>query len=213
MDRATFRTVVEILMTRYQAGKPLHVNRPDPFQVLVGAMLSHRTRDEKTDRAFQKLLSRMPDIKSIAAARVRDIERTIRDVGFYRQKARRVREVARIILNQYGGRVPSDRETLMKLPGVGPKTADIVLSHAFGRAEVAVDTHVDAVAKRLGLVEENADYEGVKKAIHELAESRYLPIINGLLVSFGRDVCRKPIPKCGICPIRSYCRYYQLLIS
>jgi len=214
LDAEGFRNVLEILIRRYpDEAKPLHVSDDDPFKVLIGAMLSHRTRDEKTDLAFHKLFTKLPDIESIARARVDEIQRLIRDVGFYRQKSKRLKEVARIILQKYDGRVPTDRGELMKLPGVGPKTADIVLSHAFGMAEVAVDTHVETVAKRLGLAGEKASYEEVKKAIHSLADGKYLSIINRLFIAFGREICRRPRPKCQICPVRSYCRYFQLLGS
>jgi endonuclease-3 len=212
LDRETFNHVMEILVSRYpDEVKPAHVAGGDPFKILIGAMLSHRTRDEKTDAAFQKLFTKLPTIQSIAHAKIGEIQRLIRDVGFYRQKARRLRDVSRIILREYGGRVPSDRNELMRLPGVGPKTADIVLTHGFGMAEVAVDTHVETVAKRLGLAGDKASYEEVKRAIHNLANERHLPIINRLFIAFGREICRRPRPRCHMCPVRSYCRYFQLL--
>jgi endonuclease-3 len=210
LDAAVFEKVLQILFDRYpETLKPLHVSDESPFKVLVGALLSHRTRDENTDKAYSQLFSRFRDAEDLAKASVRDIQRLIRPVGFYRQKARRIKEIARIILEEYGGRVPESREELMKLPGIGPKSADIVLSTVFGRPEVAVDTHVETVAKRLGLAGENAGYEEVKAKITSLAPREALPYINMLFVRFGREICRKPRPKCDICPVKEYCRYYR----
>ncbi|MEM2515414.1 MAG: endonuclease III, partial [Candidatus Caldarchaeum sp.] len=199
---------------RYLTGsKPEHVSDVDPFKILVGALLSHRTRDEMTDIAYNELFNRYKNPAELADADVREIAKTIKRVGFYRQKAKRIKKIARIIYGERGGRVPESREELMKLPGVGPKTADIVLSAAFSKPEVAVDTHVQAVAVRLGIASEKAGYEEIKRNITTLAAEEDLPIINHLFVSFGREVCKKPRPKCSICPITTFCKYYQTWVK
>ncbi|MEM1945979.1 MAG: endonuclease III [Candidatus Caldarchaeum sp.] len=214
MDKDQFRQVVKILEKRYLTGsKPEHVSDVDPFKILVGALLSHRTRDEMTDIAYNELFSRYKNPAELADADVREIAKTIKRVGFYRQKAKRIKKIARIIYGERGGRVPESREELMKLPGVGPKTADIVLSAAFSKPEVAVDTHVQAVAVRLGIASEKAGYEEIKRNITTLAAEEDLPIINHLFVSFGREVCKKPRPKCSICPITTFCKYYQTWVK
>ncbi|MEM2224763.1 MAG: endonuclease III [Candidatus Caldarchaeum sp.] len=214
MDKDQFRQVVKILEKRYLTGsKPEHVSDVDPFKILVGALLSHRTRDEMTDIAYNELFNRYKNPAELADADVREIAKTIKRVGFYRQKAKRIKKIARIIYGERGGRVPESREELMKLPGVGPKTADIVLSAAFSKPEVAVDTHVQAVAVRLGIASEKAGYEEIKRNITTLAAEEDLPIINHLFVSFGREVCKKPRPKCSICPITTFCKYYQTWVK
>jgi len=210
LDASVFEKILETLFSRYpETLRPLHVSDENHFKVLVGAVLSHRTRDENTDRAYSQLFSRYRTAEELAGAGLRDIQRLIKPVGFYKQKARRIKEIARIIVEKYGGKVPESREELMRLPGVGPKSADIVLSAAFGRPEVAVDTHVETVAKRLGLAGEKAGYEEVKASITSLAPREALPHINMLFVKFGREICRRPRPKCGICPVKEYCRYYN----
>ncbi|MDW8084480.1 MAG: endonuclease III, partial [Candidatus Caldarchaeum sp.] len=162
--------------------------------------------------AYQRLFSRFKDGAELAKADLRAITKLIKPVGFYREKAKRIKQIARIIYGRYGGRVPESREELLKLPGVGPKTADIVLSVAFGKPEIAVDTHVEAVAKRLGVAEDTADYEAVKQALTRLVTGDDVFLVNALFVKFGREICRKPRPRCSVCPLTKYCRYYAELL-
>ncbi|MEM1956322.1 MAG: endonuclease III [Candidatus Caldarchaeum sp.] len=209
LESEDFRKVLNLLRQRYgPRDPPLHVSGEDAFWVLIGAVLSHRTRDEMTDRAYKRLRQRFRSPRDLAEADVGEIVKLIRDVGFYRQKARRVKQIARIITFEKSGVVPSDRYELMKLPGVGPKSADIVLSVAYGMPEVAVDTHVETVAKRLGVVDAKAGYEEIRSALKKLAAADEVRLINITFVNFGREVCRKPRPRCQICPITSFCRYY-----
>lgn len=209
ITRGDFTHILEILEGRYGGWYPNHMRSRDPFQVLVGAMLSHRTRDEVTDKAYKALFKRFPTIREIASANVREIARLIKPVGFYKVKARRIKMVAEILLEKWGGNVPKDREKLLKLPGIGDKTADIVLSAAYGLPEIAVDTHVDAVAKRLGIAEEDDGYMKVKRRLEEITPVETRSRVNALLVRFGKEICRSPRPRCKVCPIKSYCRYYS----
>ncbi|MEN2974645.1 MAG: endonuclease III [Candidatus Caldarchaeales archaeon] len=207
-----FSEIIKILESKYSVEMPSHVSG-DPFKILVGTILSQRTKDEITNRAYESLFDKYSDIKSLAAAPTKDIERLIKPVGFYRVKARRIKEVARIILERYLGNVPKDRDELLKLPGVGDKTADIVLSIGYGFPEIAIDTHVETVSKRLGIADEEDRYMQIKKKLEELTPIDKRPIINHLFVTFGREICRKPKPKCSICPIKSFCRYYKSVHS
>jgi len=209
ITRGDFEHILEILEKRYGRRRPDHVRNRDPFQVLVGAMLSHKTRDEMTDKAHEALFKRFPTIREIASADVREIARLIKPVGFYRVKARRIKRVAEILLERWGGHVPKDRKELLKLPGVGDKTADIVLSAAYGLPEIAIDTHVDAIAKRLGIAEKDDGYMEVKRKLEELTPVETRSRVNALLVGFGKEICRSPKPRCEVCPIKSYCRYYS----
>jgi endonuclease-3 len=210
LDRESFKEIVEVLKRRYGGHAfPMHVSDRDAFKVLVGAVLSHRTRDEKTDEAYHNLFTHFKNPRDLASADVRTIARLIKPVGFYRQKAKRIKQLAQIVYGRLGGRVPDSREELLKLPGVGPKSADIVLSVVFGRPEIAVDTHVETVSKRLGIVDEKAGYEEVKKALTTLTTASDILLINHLFVRFGREICRRPRPRCSVCPITIYCRYYR----
>lgn len=212
MTPEMFREIIEKLESMYPEEYPAHVSG-DPFEILVGAILSQRTRDEMTDRAFKALFQRFPTAESIAGAPAREIERLIRPVGFYRVKARRIKEVAKIVVEKYGGAVPRERDELLKLPGVGHKTADIVLSMGYGLPEIAVDTHVETVAKRLGIADEKDGYLDVKKKLETLTPIEKRLKINHLFVEFGKEYCRKPRPRCSVCPIKGYCRYYKLAQS
>ena len=213
VDSREFQRVVDTLKARYSISYPLHIRPRDPFATLIGAILSHRTKDEMTDKAFENLFKKYKTPEEIAEANKKEIEKLIRYVGFYRQKAERIKRVAKILVERYGGEVPRNRDELMKLPGVGPKTADIVLSFAFKEPEVAVDTHVETVAKRLGIAREEAGYEEVKNSIEKLAKMEDRPIINTLFVKFGKEICRRPRPKCEICPFTDVCRYYRVVVK
>ena len=213
MNREKFKQIVETLKHRYSITYPAHIRPSNPFATLVGAVLSHRTKDEMTDIAFERLFKKYKTPEDIAKAPVRELEKLIRGVGFYRQKAKRLKKIAGIILAKHNGQVPNDRDELMKLPGVGPKTADIVLSFAFRLPEIAVDTHVETVAKRLGIADEKDGYEEIKRKLEELTEIDDRPLINTLFVKFGKEICRRPIPKCRLCPFTTLCRYYQNTIT
>lgn len=204
-----FSEILSILESRYRLEIPQHVSE-DPFRILIGTILSQRTKDEITDIAYERLFAKFPTIYSFANASTKEIEKLIKPVGFYRIKAKRIKQVARIILEKYDGRVPRDREELLKLPGVGDKTADIVLSIGYGLPEIAVDTHVETVAKRLGIADERDKYIDVKKKLEELTPIYKRRMINHLFVAFGKEICRKPRPKCTICPIRNFCNYYKI---
>ena len=209
MDEETFVRIMNLLAERYGVQTPTHLENPDPFKILVGTILSHRTRDEMTDLAFDRLFSKYKSVEEIAKAPLNDIIRLIKPVGFYRQKAKRIKEVAKLILERYNGQVPRSREALIELPGVGYKTADIVLSVAYGEPVVAVDTHVDTVSKRLGIAKWNAKYEDTRKSIEDITPLHMRRIVNNILVRFGREICRKPRPRCEICPITAYCEWYK----
>ncbi len=184
----------------------------DPFQVLIGTILSQRTRDEMTEKATAQLFARYPDPAALAAADPADVERLIRPVGFYRQKTPQIQRVSRILVDQYGGRVPSTYEELMALPQVGSKTANCVLVYGFGIPRIPVDTHVHRVSNRLGLVTTKTP-EKTEAALMEVVPKRYWLEVNELFIEFGKDTCRPVGPRCGVCSFRSFCRYYRVVVS
>ncbi|MCS6769724.1 MAG: endonuclease III [Candidatus Caldarchaeum sp.] len=209
MEPEQFGEILALLRRKYGLiEKPVHVSSNEAFWVLIGAVLSHRTRDEMTDKAYKRLRERFEHPPDLAEANLKELVELVKDVGFYRQKAKRIKQISRIIFSEKGGEVPSDRDELMRLPGVGPKTADIVLSIAFGKPEVAVDTHVETVAKRLGIAGQKAGYEEIRNALKKLTNPSDIRSVNMLFVRFGREICRKPRPRCEICPITNYCKYY-----
>ncbi len=196
---------IELIISRlkklYPPGK---FHSPDPFRVLIATVLSQRTRDEVTDRASEKLFSKYGSATALAHADVADIEELIQEVGFYRMKAPRVKEIARIISNDFKGKVPDDMETLLSLPGVGRKTANCVLVYGFGRDAIAVDTHVHRISNRLGIVSTKTPDETELK-LREVLPKKHWRSINELLVRFGRETCRPLSPRCGACSLAELC--------
>ena len=182
----------------------------NPFQVLVGTVLSQRTRDANTDVASARLFARFPDAASLARARPREVEPLIRATGFYRVKARVIGRVAREILTRFGGAVPRDYASLVSLPGVGPKTANCVLVFGYGIPAIPVDTHVHRIANRLGVVRTKRPEE-TEAALRARVDERYWIPLNPLLVQHGQNLCRPNRPLCPDCPIADQCATGQAL--
>lgn len=180
----------------------------DPFRILIGTILSARTRDENTRIAVRNLFSRFRDARAIAEASVEEIEQLIRPAGFYRIKARRIRDVARIIAYEYDGKVPDTLEELMRLPGVGRKTANCVLVYAFDKPAIPVDTHVHRIANRLGIVTSRSPEE-TEEMLMLKVDPLYWKRINDTFVMFGQNVCRPVAPLCDSCMLRDTCNYHR----
>jgi endonuclease III len=176
----------------------------DPFFVLISTVMSHRTRDDVTYPAAKKLFERLSTPEEMVEIDVEEIEALIRNVGFYRVKAGRIKEISRILLEEYNGRVPDEMDTLLKLPGVGRKTANCVLAHAFLKDALAVDTHVHRISNRLGLVETKAPEE-TEMELKKIVPQRYWKHINLLLVKLGQNICRPISPRCGVCVLNDIC--------
>jgi endonuclease-3 len=179
--------------------------RRDAFHVLVGCIISLRTKDEVTDEAAPRLLARAPGPAALAALDPREIERLIYPACFYRTKARSLAGIARRLLVDHDGDVPATMDGLLALPGVGRKTANLVLTLGFGRPGICVDTHVHRISNRLGYVRTRAPDE-TEQVLRERLPRRWWIPINGLLVQFGRTVCTPLSPHCSTCPVRGPCR-------
>jgi len=176
----------------------------NPFQVLIGTILSQRTKDANTDRASLALFARFPDAPSLARADVKQLEPLIRGTGFYRTKARAIRACAREILDRFDGTVPRTLEELLTLPSVGPKTANCVLVFGYGLPAIPVDTHVHRISNRLGIVRTKTPEE-TEAALRKVVPERFWIPINPLLVQHGQNLCRPRGPKCPDCPISGQC--------
>jgi len=185
----------------YQREFPDHV-KEEPWKVAIGCILSQRTRDEVTDAAYRRLLSRYPTLEDLASADPSEVEKLIYPVGFYRQKARRIVEAARYMLEN--GVKPS-LEELLKIPGIGRKCANIVLAYGFGVPAIPVDTHVERVSKRLGIADPKDSPQRVEEKLRNLIPREMWIIVNHALVRFGREICRPVSPRCEICPLREIC--------
>jgi endonuclease III len=178
----------------------------DPFQILIATLLSARTQDATTHAASTRLFKRARTPRSLAKLPIEDIERLIYPVGFYRTKARHVKACCEMLASDFGGRVPSTMEELVRLPGVGRKTANLVLILGFkSLRNICVDIHVHRISNRLGWVRTNHPEE-TERALYEAVPRRWWPLINLYLVTWGQNVCRPVYPRCGDCAISGDCQ-------
>jgi endonuclease III len=180
-------------------------SQEDPFQVLIGTLLSARTQDATTAAASARLFAAARTPQTMAELTVKRIEKLIYPVSFYRHKARHVKATCRILVDRFAGSVPATMEELLMLPGVGRKTANLVLILAFGSAQnICVDTHVHRIANRLGWVRTKTPDE-TEQALYSATDPRWWPLINLYLVTWGQNVCRPVYPRCGGCAIARFC--------
>jgi endonuclease-3 len=182
------------------------LKREDPFIVLITTLLSQRTKDENTDLASRRLFSRFRNPRQLAGANLRDIESLIKPSGFYRVKARRIRDISRILIERHGGRVPRDFERLLKLPGVGRKTANCVMVYAYGEPCIPVDTHVHRIPNRMGLVRTKTPEQTERELMKVVPRNKRVEF-NELFVKFGQSICRPVRPLCYRCPVEKLCEY------
>lgn len=179
--------------------------RDDAFRVLIATLLSARTQDGTTAAASARLFRRAPTPRRMAALSVATIESLIYPVSFYRTKARHVRETCEILRERFGGRVPGTMDELLTLPGVGRKTANLVLILGFkSLRNICVDTHVHRISNRLGWVATKTP-EDTEQALYDRIQPRWWPYLNLYLVTWGQHCCRPTHPRCGECPIAARC--------
>lgn len=184
----------------------------DPFRILIGTILSHRTRDENTTRAVENLFSRYKTPEQLAAANPSVVRRLIRPSGFYNMKTKNIIRASRQLLDNFGGKVPSTMDELLTLHSVGRKTANCVLVYAFNEPAIPVDTHVHRISNRLGLVRTKTP-EQTEEALTSSVPKKYWLELNDLFVRFGQTTCRPIGPRCSECTLRNSCLYYRTVVS
>ncbi len=177
----------------------------DPFKVLISCILSLRTKDKTTGEASERLFKLATDIESLSKLTVKKIEKAIYPVGFYKVKAGRIKELCRVIINNYDSKVPDDLDELLKLKGVGRKTANLVLTLGYKKAGICVDTHVHRITNRWGYVKTKTP-EQTEFALRTILPPKYWLDINGLLVAFGQNICKPISPICSKCGIERFCK-------
>jgi len=178
--------------------------RRDPFRLLVACVISLRTKDEVTAQASARLFAVAATPETLARLQETRIAKLIFPAGFYNTKAKQIREISRRIARDHGDRVPADREALLALPGVGRKTANLVLGLGFGIPVICVDTHVHRISNRLALVR-TKNPEETEHALEKVLPRRLWIEINDLLVTFGQNVCQPVSPWCSTCPLAARC--------
>lgn len=175
-----------------------------PFEILVSTLLSLRTKDEVTSAAAARLFEKARTPEALLALGEKEVARLIYPVGFYPTKARRLMEISRMILDDHHGRVPDTMEALLSLPGVGRKTANLVLVEGFRQDAICVDTHVHRISNRIGYVRTKTP-EQTEMALRDQLPRKHWIKYNELLVAFGQVVCRPVSPHCSKCPVAAMC--------
>jgi endonuclease-3 len=201
-------TMNSVKPPRITALRDLHNAETGPFSILIGTILSARTKDETTTKAVKALFLKYKNPKELANAKIKDVEKIIRSIGFFHVKSKRIVEVAKIIHTKYKDKVPEDLDTLVQLPGVGRKTANCVLVYAFEKPAIPVDIHVHRISNRLGLVDTKNPEETEQELMSKI-DKKYWIDINDTFVMYGQNICKPISPMCNVCKIKKSCKYYK----
>ncbi len=209
MKRETVLTILKLLDRIYpNAGCAL--NYQTPFQLLIAVVLSAQTTDKSVNNVTPLLFEQYPDPSSLAAADQDDVAECIRRIGMYRTKSRNIISLSAKLVSDYGSEVPDDYESLVSLPGVGRKTANVVLAEAFGHQRIAVDTHVFRVSNRIGFTSEKDVLRTEMELMRTIPEEMWSHS-HHLLIFHGRNLCQARNPHCSECAVSPYCRYFKEL--
>ena len=180
----------------------------DPFKILIGTILSARTRDETTANVIKMLFSRFKNPYELSRANLKEIKEIIQKIGFYNVKATRIKEVSKILVDKYNGNVPSNIEDLLTFPGVGRKTANCVLVYGFRKPAIPVDVHVHRISNRIGIVNTKKPEE-TEIVLQKSIDRKYWTAVNETFVVFGQNICLPIKPKCNLCRLTKLCKYYE----
>lgn len=201
---SSFRQVLADMGKVLPAVSLVAVQKQDPFSVLISTVISLRTKDDVTLNASRRLLAEAPDPEAMLRLSEERIAQLIFPAGFYKRKATQIHQISAILVDEYGGKVPADADLLMKLPGVGIKTANLTLNLGFGIDAICVDCHVHQISNRLGWIDTRTPEES-EKALQPIMPRRFWIPLNELLVSYGQEVCTSVSPKCSMCPENGRC--------
>lgn len=203
-DRNTIVTVLSILDQTYPTIAMHEVHGHDPFHLLIAVILSQRSRDSVTVPTATKLFAVAPTPLALAALPPHEVETIIHPLGFSSQRAKNIQAVARLLVEKYHSQVPSTEQELLSLPSVGRKTANILLTTFFGKAQIAVDVHVQRITNRLGWIR-TTDPRTTEEKLTALIPKQFHGIVNRVFVAHGQTICLPRIPRCTTCPIKLYC--------
>ena len=180
----------------------------DPFKILIGTILSSRTRDETTTKIVKTLFKRFKNAKELAEGNLEEIKQIIHSIGFYNVKAKRIIQVSQLIVKRFDGKVPNSIEKLLELPGVGRKTANCVLVYGFNKPTIPVDTHVHRISNRIGLVNTKTP-EKTEIELNNIINKKYWLRLNNIFVMYGQNICLPVAPKCELCELKKMCKFYH----
>jgi len=215
-QKELFAKIVETLKDYFQRYGPcdhriIAKKGGDPFIILIGTILSLRTKDEITDKAMERLFKKAKTPDEMLKLSNEELEQLIYPVGFYRKKAKTIREISKTIIERYKGRVPDELEELLKIKGVGRKTANLVITEGFNKPGICVDTHVHRISNRLGVVKTRNPHE-TEYTLRGVLPKKYWNIYNALLVTFGQNICKPVSPHCTICPLSHICKRIGVVV-
>jgi endonuclease III len=194
---------------RFTALKQLQAEESgDPFKILIGTILSSRTRDENTTKAVKTLFKRFRNAKELAEGNIEEVKQIIHSIGFYNVKAKRIIEVSQLIVKRFDGKVPNSIEKLLELPGVGRKTANCVLVYGFNIPAIPVDIHVHRISNRIGLVNTKTP-EKTEIELSSIIDRRYWLKLNNTFVMYGQNICLPVTPNCKLCKLKKICKFYH----
>jgi endonuclease III len=181
----------------------------DPFKILIGTILSARTRDAVVEQVIQRLFQRISVADDFLPMATTEIEKLIYPVGFYREKAKHFKQLPIVLNKLFSGQIPQTMDELLKLPGVGRKTANLVLILAFDKPAICVDTHVHRICNQIGYISTQTPLETEIK-LREMLPQKYWKVYNSTLVAFGQNICKPVKPKCEVCPISELCAFFNM---
>jgi endonuclease III len=207
--KKNIESIMKILSKKYCSTEKTTLNRmrtkPDSFKILISCLLSLRARDENTEKVSARLFEIADTPEKIVSLSVEKLEKLIYSSGHYKKKARVLQHVSRELIDRFDSKVPDDKDKLLSIKGIGPKTANIVLAFAFGKAVLPIDTHCHRIPNRLGWVKTKTP-EKTEKELEKILPKRYWNNFNAIFVQFGRDICQPISPWCSKCPVEKYCR-------
>ncbi len=180
----------------------------DPYKILIGTILSARTRDETTTNVINMLFSKFKNPEELSRANLKEIKELIQKIGFYNVKAARIKEVSKILVEKYNSKVPPNLEDLLSFPGVGRKTANCVLVYGFRKPAIPVDVHVHRISNRIGIVNTKKPEE-TEIVLQKSIDRKHWIAVNETFVVFGQNICLPIKPKCNVCRLTKLCKYYE----
>ncbi len=200
--------VLKILSKKYPSYEKTTLNRmrrnPNAFKILISCLLSLRTQDKNTEKVSERLFKVADTPKKIIKLPLKRLEKIIYISGYYKNKAKTLKHVSKEIIKRFNGKVPDDKEQLLSIKGIGPKTANIVLAFAYGKSVIPVDVHVHVTSNRLGWVKSKKP-EDTEKQLEKIIPKKFWKELNAVLVQFGKEICITFSPKCSQCPVEKYC--------
>lgn len=214
-ERKLFENIVETLRLYFKDKMPviteLSKKKKDPFLILIGTILSLRTKDQTTNKAMERLFKKAKTPEEIIKLTEEELEQLIYPVGFYRNKAKTIKEISKTIIEKYNSKVPDELDELLKIKGVGRKTANLVIIEGYGKLGICVDTHVHRISNRLGVLNTKNPHE-TEFVLREILPKKYWNIYNSLLVTLGQNICKPISPFCTMCPINHICKKRSVFV-